>query len=111
MSKKVSIKQFLIRSGAFEKTYDCEQAIKEGKVEINDTIITKPNFFFNPRSSIVRLEGYKVKRLPKVYYLMNKPSGCSCQKSKSSKTIYELLEKEGIEEKLTKTLFSVGRLD
>ena len=111
MSKKTSIKQFLMRSGQFKKAYDCEKAIKEGKVSINDKIITKPNFFFNPKTSIVKVDGDKMKRLPKKYYLMNKPTGYTCQKSRDIKTIYTILEREEIEPSLANTLFSVGRLD
>ena len=63
MSKNISLKQFLMRSGKFERSYDCISAIRDGKVTMDNEIITHPNHFFNHRKLLVRLNGEKVKPL------------------------------------------------
>lgn len=111
MSKKISIKQFLIRSGKFEKVYECISAIRKGRVVINDKPITNPNYFFNPKNALVKFDNEKIKAVGKLYFLLNKPAGYLSQKSENEKTIYDLLKKSRIDEKLINSLFAVGRLD
>lgn len=111
MSKNVSLKQFLMRSGKFERSYDCIASIKDGKVTIDNEIITHPNHFFNPKKLLVMLYGEKVKPLPKLYFLFNKPSGYLCQKSASEKTVYNLLDKLNLPKESKQSLYTVGRLD
>ena len=111
MSKNVSLKQFLMRSGRFEKSYDCIAAIKDGKVTVDNDIITHPNHFFNPKKSMVRVNGEKVKPLSKLYFLFNKPSGYLCQKSANEKTVYDLLMKLNLPKASKQSLYTVGRLD
>ncbi len=111
MSKKISIKQFLMKSGRFEKVYGCIQAVRSGKISINNKIITNPNYFFNPKNALVKFYNEKIKTVGKLYFLLNKPAGYLSQKSESEKTIYDLLKKLRIDEKLINSLFAVGRLD
>ena len=111
MSKKISIKQFLMKTGRFEKAYDCIQAIRSGKIKINSRIVTNPNYFFNPKKSLVEFYDEKIKKIPDLYFLMNKPAGYICQKSKGEKTIYDLLKKLELDDKIINSLFVVGRLD
>ena len=97
MSSKISLKQFLMKSGRFEKAYDCVQLIRDGKVSINNKIITNPNYFFSLKNPLVKVDNEKAKRVAKLYFLLNKPAGCISQKSENEKTIYDLLKnKEGI---------------
>ena len=81
MSKKLSLKQFLMKSGRFQKTYDCVQAIKNGKVTLNNEVITNPSHFFNPKTELVKLDNEKLKTVSKLYFIMNKPAGYLSQKS------------------------------
>jgi len=111
MSKNISLKQFLMRSGKFERSYDCIAAIKSGKVTIDNEIITHPNHFFNPKKLLVKIYDEKVKPLPKLYFLFNKPSGYLCQKSASEMTIYGLLKKLNLPKASKQSLYTVGRLD
>lgn len=111
MSKKISLKQFLIKSGRFEKVYDCIQVINQGRVTIDNNKITNPNYFFNPKKSLVKMGDEKIRKVPYLYFLMNKPAGYLSQKSANEKTIYDLLKKLRIDEKLINSLFAVGRLD
>ncbi|MBI2657895.1 rRNA pseudouridine synthase [Candidatus Woesearchaeota archaeon] len=105
MSKKISLKQFLMRSGSFGKVYDCIAAIKSKKITVDGKIITNPNHFLNPKKSHVMIQGKTIRRTKNLYYIMNKPAGYLSQKSADEKTIYDLIDKE------SKSLFAVGRLD
>lgn len=111
MSKKISLKQFLMRSGRFEKVYDCIDAIRSGNVTINGKVIPNPNYFFNPKNSLVKLDNEEIKQVAKLYFLLNKPSGYMSQKSENEKTIYDLLKKLKIGHNVLNSLFAVGRLD
>lgn len=111
MSKKISLKRFLMRSGRFEKVYDCIEAIRHGKVAIDGKKVMNPSYFFNPKKSLVKMENEKVKKVPYLYFLINKPAGYTSQKSANEKTIYDLLEKLNLPKHHIKSLFAVGRLD
>ena len=110
MSKKISLKQFLMKSGKFDKSYDCEKAIRDGKVTIDKKVITNPNYFFNPKS-LVKAEDETIRKVPKLYFIMNKPAGYLSQKAENEKTIYDLIGKLNIPMEHKKSLFAVGRLD
>src|SRR3989338_7525880 len=111
MSKKLSLKQFLMKSGRFQKTYDCVQAIKNGKVTLNNEVITNPSHFFNPKTELVKLDNEKLKTISKLYFIMNKPAGYLSQKSNEEKTIYELLTNLNLPKEAIQSLHAVGRLD
>ena len=69
MSKKISIKQFLMKSGRFEKVYDCINSIRKGRVLVNNKIIKNPNYFFNPKNALVKLNNEKIKSVNKLYFI------------------------------------------
>ena len=111
MSKKTSLRQFLMKSGRFEKVYDCIQAIRNGETSVNNKIITNQNYFFNPKSALVKLGNEKIKSVNKLYFILNKPAGYLSQKSEDEKTIYNLLEKLNLPKEQMQSIFAVGRLD
>lgn len=111
MSKKISLKQFLMGSGKFGKVYDCISAIKSGKVTIGKKTISNPNYFFNPKKALVKLDNVKIRKAPKLYFLMNKPAGYLSQKVENEKTIYDLLERLDLPKPHIKSMSAVGRLD
>jgi len=111
MSKKISLKQFLTKSGKFEKVHDCIQSIKGGEVSVNNSIIKNPNYFFNPKNALVKLNNEKIKTVAKLYFLLNKPAGYLSQKHESEKTIYDLIGKLDLSKEQVHSLFAVGRLD
>ena len=111
MSKKISIRQFLMKTGKFEKAYGCTQAIRSGKISINNNVITNPNHFFSPKNALVKFSNEKIKPAAKLYFILNKPAGCLSQKSKDEKTIYDLIEKLDMAKEAKQSLFAVGRLD
>mgnify|MGYP001609711017 CR=1 FL=1 len=100
-----------MKSGRFEKAYGCIQAVRSGKISINNKIITNPNFFFNPRNVLVKFNNEKIKPVAKLYFLLNKPAGYLSQKHGNEKTIYNLLGKLNLSKEQMQSLFAVGRLD
>ena len=100
-----------MRSGKFEKVHDCVQLVRNGKVIIDNKTITNPNYFFNPKKSLVKFDNEKIKKVPMLYFLMNKPAGYLSQKAENEKTIYELLNKLSLSKEEIQSLFAVGRLD
>ncbi|MBS3104855.1 rRNA pseudouridine synthase [Candidatus Woesearchaeota archaeon] len=111
MSKKTSLKQFLMKSGKFRRMQDCIESIISGKIYVNNEIINNPNYFFNPKKSLVKTENKKIKKARKLYFLMNKPAGYLSQKAESEKTIYDLLIKLHLSQEEIQSLSAVGRLD
>lgn len=111
MSKKISIRQFLMKSGKFRRVQDCIEAIRNGNVAVNNKILVNPNHFFNPKKSLVKIGNEKTRKAPKLYFLINKPAGYLSQKSEGEKTIYDLIGKLDIPNEHKKSLFAVGRLD
>ena len=75
MSKKISLKQFLMKTGKFDRVEECLQLIRNGNVTINGKPVVNPNYFFNPKSSVVKLNNEKIKQVGKIYFLMNKTVG------------------------------------
>lgn len=110
MSKKISLKQFLMKSGKFDRANDCEKAIREGNATVDKKTVTNPNYFFSPKS-LVRIGGENIRKVHRLYFLMNKPVGFLSQKAENEKTIYDLIEKLDIPKEHKKSLFAVGRLD
>jgi len=122
-----------MKTGRFEKAYDCISAVRSGKIKINNTIVTNPNYFFNPKKSSVEFYDEKIKKVPNLYFLMNKPAGYLSQKSPNEtsvnriaisdrdqkhahravfdKSIYDLLESLNLPKDRIKSLSAIGRLD
>ncbi len=111
MPKKVSLKQFLIKTGKFDNVSECIGAIKSGMMTIDDKPVTNPNFYFNSKKSMVKMNEEKLKRSSNLYLVMNKPLGFICQKSPNEKSIYDLINVLGFKKEELKSLHSVGRLD
>ena len=110
MSKKISLKQFLMKSGKFDRANDCEKAIREGNITVDKKTVTNPNYFFSSKS-LVRIGNENIRKVHKLYFLMNKPVDFLSQKAENEKTIYDLISKLNISNEHKKSLFAVGRLD
>ena len=100
-----------MKSGKFEKAYDCLSSIRNREITINGKIITNPNYFFNSKKELVEFNNKKIKQVAKLYFLLNKPAGYLCQKSEGEKTIYDLLKNLNLSKELIQSLHAVGRLD
>ena len=100
-----------MKSGRFQKTYDCIDAIKNSKVTVNDKVITNPSHFFNSKKDLVKFNKKKLKIISNLYFIMNKPAGYVSQKSNEEKTIYGLLKDLNLPKESIQSLHAVGRLD
>ena len=111
MPKKISLKQFLMKTGYFRNAEECVSAIRKKEVTLNGEAADNPNHYFNPKRYIVKFKNERLKPVKKMYFALNKPQGLICQKSKEEKSIYDLLESLKLPKPHTSSLFAVGRLD
>ncbi|MDJ0651670.1 MAG: pseudouridine synthase [Simkaniaceae bacterium] len=85
-----------------------EYLIFEGKVRVNDAIVTVPQTIIDPATDKIFVEDHPVTvRNEKVYYVLNKPKGfiCSNKPVGRKKLVIDLFT--GVKERL----FTIGRLD
>ena len=81
--------------------------IKEGKVRVNEKVVTVPAINIDEKIDKIEYLNNVVEYSEKVYYMFNKPSGCITAKiDKEHKTVFEFLSEED-----KKGIFHVGRLD
>ncbi len=108
---KTSLLQFLMRSGKFKTAHEAERAIRNGKINVRKETITNPKHFFDPKTDFVFVDGELVKKAQPLYFLMNKPAGLICQKSKEEESIFDLLHPLKLSPEQRTSLFVIGRLD
>ncbi len=85
-----------------------EQWIQEGRVSVNGVVITTLGVQADPAVDRIAVDGRSINRVePKVYYLLNKPTGyvSTCEDDRGRPTVLDLLKP------ITFRLFPVGRLD
>lgn len=85
-----------------------EQMIEEGKVTVNDQVVTHPGHPVDAEKDRIKVEGVVLKRPPKlVYYVLNKPKGYITGRDdpKGRPSVLELLGA------LPERVEPVGRLD
>lgn len=81
--------------------------VKEGRVTVNDLLITEPAFEINVDKDVVKHLGNEVHYTGKAYYMFHKPAGCiTARKDVVNKTVLDYFEPA-----IAKSLFPVGRLD
>ena len=78
----------------------CEELIVQGKVKVNQKVVTELGTKIIPGKDEVWVEGKKITKEDKVYILLNKPVGyvTTAQDERGRKTVMELLE--GVKEKV-----------
>jgi 23S rRNA pseudouridine2605 synthase len=85
-----------------------EQWIREGRVSVNGEIVTTLGAQADPAIDRIAVDGRLINRVePKVYYLLNKPTGyvSTCEDNRGRPTVLDLLRP------IARRLFPVGRLD
>lgn len=100
----IRLQKFIAESG-YSSRRKAEELIVKGKVRVNDKVITELGTKINP-TDIVIINGVKLEKEDKEYYLFNKPRGVVSTTSddKKRKTIIDYFEGD-------KRLYPVGRLD
>ncbi|MFP4177644.1 MAG: pseudouridine synthase [Acholeplasmataceae bacterium] len=85
-----------------------EAYIREGRVRVNGKVVTELGTKVSP-ADLVEVDGKRVDRAARVYYLMNKPTGIvtTTDDEKGRKTVIDLLDPEDREVRV----YPVGRLD
>ena len=97
--------QKVIASSGITSRRKAEELILNGKVSVNgETVLTLGTKV--KESDVILVNGEKINREEKVYYLLNKPRGviCSSSDDKGRKTVVELISTD-------KRIYPVGRLD
>lgn len=99
MDKKRII-QVLMQTGQWKRS-EVRHLLKEEKVTVDEVVVTSEHYFVKKDASIL-VNGKKL-TLPKekIYLMLNKPTGYSCQKG-TSPNVLDLVKE---------TVFSIGRLD
>jgi len=95
----------------------CEQLILSGTVEVNRKIVNELPVFVDPREDIITVNGRKIQKEKKVYFLLNKPKGVICTNSDPCPP-YRTLGRRALGRKkatsfipVRERIFCVGRLD
>jgi len=100
------LQKFLSDAGVTSRRH-AEQYILDGRVMVNDHIVTAIPSFVDPRVDVVRYNGSVVREQAHEYFILNKPKGVVCsQRDPAGRTrAVDLLPR------LDARLFPVGRLD
>lgn len=101
----VRINKFLADSGINSRRKS-EELIKQGRIAVNDRIVTDLGFKVNAEKDIVTLDGERIKQKRHVYFLLNKPKGyiTSVSDDRNRSTVLDLI-------KTKERIYPVGRLD
>lgn len=102
---KVRLNKFLSECGIASRRKS-EEYIKEGRVAINNKIVTELAFFVDDEKDIVTLDGEKIKSQKKVYFLLNKPRSfvTTTDDEKGRRKVTDLIN-------TNQKIYPVGRLD
>ncbi len=114
---KIRLHQFLSKCGIFSSKNEIKNAIWDGKITVNGSIVKNISFEFNPDKKKVIYDNEELS-LPQneKYFLLNKPMGFICSRLNSQerklgkKSIYELFYGK-VSTVVYESLITVGRLD
>lgn len=103
--KTVRLNKFISECG-FASRRKSEEFILEGRVTVNGEIVNSLSVKVDPFNDDITIDGERLIKKRKVYYLLNKPKGyiTSTKDEKSRKTVVDLI-------KTKDKIFPVGRLD
>ncbi len=99
------LNKFIADSGIASRRKS-EEYIKQGRVSVNDRIITDLSYKVNDENDIVMVDNEKVQPKKHIYILLNKPKGVvtTTDDEKKRKTVIDLI-------KIKERIYPVGRLD
>jgi 23S rRNA pseudouridine2605 synthase len=101
----IRINKFLADCGISSRRKS-EEYISQGRVAVNDKIITDFSHRVNTEKDLVTLDGEKIKPRKNVYLMLNKPKGyiTSVSDDRNRSTVIDLI-------KVKERVYPVGRLD
>ncbi len=98
--------QIIKRAGIAETREEATKLIRSGRVKVKGQSVF--DIYYQARPNEVTIDGKPVELVEKkVYFLLNKPKGYSCQKTETP----NVLSLFRLEPKIQNMLFTVGRLD
>ncbi len=102
----IRLDKFLADAGKGTRS-EVKLFIKQGRVDVNNSIVKKADIKINPDKDYVKLDGKKLVFQEFQYYMLNKPKGVvSATTDSRDKTVIELIKGDK-----RRDLFPVGRLD
>jgi 23S rRNA pseudouridine2605 synthase len=105
-TEKIRINKYLSSIGIASRR-KVDQLLRQGQIEVNGQILTKPGIKIDPAKDKIRVSGEDVKYQPEfVYIALNKPKSVlsTTFDATNRKTVVDLVES-------TRSLYPVGRLD
>lgn len=70
--------QKILSAAGIDSRRNCEQLILQGAVKVNGRVVDTLPVFADVDNDIITVDGRKIHRPKKVYYLLNKPKGVIC---------------------------------
>lgn len=98
--------QKVLASAGVASRRDCEELIREGRVEVDRKVVTELGTRVNPVAQEIRVDGEPLRRPKRVYFALNKPMDIVCTNhDPSGRTrVIDLVPSD-------ERVFAVGRLD
>ena len=105
MTQKIRINKFLSDSGITSRRKS-EEFILEGRVAVNNNVITSLSYKVDTEKDVVTLDGEKLKPRKNIYLLLNKPKRyiTTVSDDRNRRTVLDLI-------KTKEKIYPVGRLD
>jgi 23S rRNA pseudouridine2605 synthase len=84
----------------------CEELILEGSVSVNNIMVNELPAFADPEKDVIKVNGHRIKKESKVYFLLNKPKGYICTNfdPQGRRKVVDIIP-------VKQRIFCVGRLD
>ncbi len=103
---EIRLQKILADAGLFSRR-KAEEAIVEGRIKVNGKTVKKLGTKVDPQEETITCDGKALKRISKIYLLMNKPAGVVCTESdpEGRKIVTSLVPE------IRNRVFPVGRLD
>jgi 23S rRNA pseudouridine2605 synthase len=98
--------QKILAAAGVDSRRKCEELITEGSVRVNRKVVDQLPAFADPDVDLITVDGRRIRKSEKVYYLLNKPKGVICTNSdpQGRRKAIDLVPS-------TQRVFCVGRLD
>ncbi|MBT5284399.1 MAG: hypothetical protein HOL29_00330, partial [Euryarchaeota archaeon] len=114
---KLRLHQFLSKTGFFSSKREVKEAIWDGDVTVNGSVVKEISFQFNPKTKPVEYRGQRLELGSEhTTFLLYKPRGYLCsrlseqERSLKKRSVFELF-REAVDSSTYERLVTVGRLD
>ncbi|MBU1321849.1 MAG: pseudouridine synthase [Nanoarchaeota archaeon] len=109
--RRLKLKQFLMKTGLFDKKEDVIKALHEGLIFVDDKIVKNTDFGVKSKH-VIKYNGKVLELVSKnIYLMLNKPKGCLCQKGAEFNVYQIIRQMNDFSPEERQSLFIVGRLD